>query len=1294
MSSRSERISALLRALRERILVLDGAMGTVIQGYGLEEADYRGDRFADHPDPLQGANDLLVLTRPDLIREIHTRYLDAGADLLETNTFNAQRISLADYALEEIAYELNVAAARLAREAADDVEARTGRPRWVVGVLGPTQRTASISPDVNDPGYRGITFRELATAYREQAEGLLDGGADLLMVETAFDTLNAKAALHAISTVLEERGEAVPVTVSGTITDRSGRTLTGQTPEAFYHSVRHGVAAAYPDGRQPWTEEKAEVPAPRPETGLFAVGLNCALGPDLLRAHIEAISGVAECFVTCHPNAGLPNAMGGYDETPEAMAAHSRDFAESGFVNVIGGCCGTTPAHIAAIAKAVEGIAPRPIPVSAPTMRLSGLDAVRIDDDSMFVNVGERTNVTGSARFRKLVAEEAYDTALEVARDQVEGGAQILDVNMDEGLLDSVGAMRRFVNLIAAEPDIARIPLMIDSSKWEVIESGLECAQGKSVVNSISLKDGEESFRRQAREARRHGAAVVVMAFDETGQADTVERRIETLERAWKILVEELGFPAEDVIVDPNVFAVATGIAEHDRYAIDFIETVKELKARLPLVRISGGVSNLSFSFRGSNGIREAMHSAFLYHAIHAGMDMAIVNAGALPVYDEIPEELLTAVEDVLFVRREDATERLLALAERYRGGGERREEDLSWREAPVAERLSHALVKGIDAFVEEDVEEARLASSRALEVIEGPLMDGMNVVGDLFGDGRMFLPQVVKSARVMKKAVARLLPHIEAEGAGETTSAGKILLATVKGDVHDIGKNIVGVVLQCNGFEVVDLGVMVPTETILEGAREHGVDAIGLSGLITPSLDHMVHVAREMERTGFEVPLLIGGATTSTTHTAVKIAPGYSGTVVHVNDASRAVGTLARLLDDDAGAEYRAEIEAEHENRRARFEGRREKTPLISHAEARANRFDPGWDDYRPPTPVSPGVHRIVGWPLQELRETIDWTPFFGAWELAGRYPEILDDPVVGGEARTLFAEANTLLDRIISEELLEARAVFGLWPVHADDDVAVLHGSDGEPIARVPFLRQQFQRKPGQPNRSLIDYLAPSGSVADARGDWIGGFAVTAGIGLDALTAEFESKHDDYHAILAQSLADRLAESLAERLHQKVREETWGYAAGEALDNEALIAERYRGIRPAPGYPACPDHPAKRILFDLLDAPGIGMSLTESCAMLPTASVSGWYLSHPESAYFGVGRIGRDQVEAWAAEFSMSVEEAERWLAPNLGYDPDSESPDDASAAATTSPSTDATPTSPLGASAPDRRDPAATP
>ncbi len=1244
------RIARLRAELSKRILVLDGAMGTLIQDRRLSEADYRGERFRDHPADLQGAHDVLALTRPDLLEELHRAYLEAGSDLVETNTFTSTSISLADYGLAEHAREINEAAARAARKAADAVAAATGRPRWVAGSIGPTNRTASLSPDVADPGFRNVTFRELADAYREQAEGLLDGGVDLLLVETVFDTLNAKACLYALSGVLAERGLSTPVMVSGTITDQSGRTLTGQTAEAFWNSMRHGVAAAFPDGRPPWRVHGDS------STGLFSFGFNCALGAKQLRPYVEEASGLADCWLTVHPNAGLPNELGGYDETPETMAALVRDYAEAGFVNVVGGCCGTGPDHIRAIAAAVEGLPPRTVPEPPRRMRLSGLEPLVIGPDSLFVNVGERTNVTGSRRFRRLIEADDYPTALDVARQQVEGGAQILDVNMDEGLLDSAAAMRTYLNLLAAEPDIARIPVMVDSSKWEVIEEGLECLQGKGVVNSISMKEGEDAFREAARACRRHGAAVVVMAFDEEGQAATVERRVEVCGRAWDILVDDLGFPPEDVIFDPNVFAVATGIEEHDRYALDFIEATKRIKARCPGALVSGGISNLSFSFRGSPEVREAMHAAFLFHAIKAGLDMGIVNAGALPVYDEIPPDLLEAVEDVLFVRRPDATERLTRMAEERQGKERRSEEDLAWREKPVRERIVHALVHGIDAFVEEDAEAARADSARALEVIEGPLMDGMNVVGDLFGSGRMFLPQVVKSARVMKKAVAYLIPFIEEEQKpGESRSAGHVLLATVKGDVHDIGKNIVGVVLQCNGYEVTDLGVMVPAERILEEATARNVDAIGLSGLITPSLDHMVHVAKEMERQGFRLPLLIGGATTSRTHTAVKIEPQYHGAVVHVLDASRSVGVVSQLLDPARRDGFLEGVRGEYAELRERHAARGERTTLLSLEEARRRKVHGDWEAYEPPRPASPGVHAFDPVPLEEIVPWIDWTPFFQAWELRGaKYPDILDDPAMGTEARKLLDDARRLLDRIVEEELLTAKAVVGLFPAgsEGDDDVVVwADEARTERRATLHFLRQQFD-KPGRPDACLADFVAPVGS---GREDWIGAFAVTAGHGSEALARRFQEKHDDYSAILSRALADRMAEALAERMHAKVRRELWGYAPGEELDNASLIAERYRGIRPAPGYPACPDHTEKRTLFSLLDAEArAGITLTESCAMLPAAAVSGWYLAHPASFYFGVGRIGEDQAADYAARKGMAVDDVERWLAPSLGYEP----------------------------------------
>ena len=1238
--TRGERIRDLDEQLARRILVIDGAMGTMIQRRELTEDDFRGERFADNPVSLEGANDLLCLTRPDVIREIHTEYLEAGADLIETNTFSANRISLADYHLEEISEELNFAAASLARAVADDVEANEpGRVCWVLGALGPTNRTASISPDVGDPGARNVTFDELVMSYSEQAMGLLRGGADILMVETAFDTLNAKAALYALSGVLAKAGVDVPVMASGTITDQSGRTLSGQTPEAFYNSVVHGV--------QPGRGRRS---------GLLSVGLNCALGIDQLRPFLEELSDVAVLPISSYPNAGLPNEFGEYDDTPDHMARVTADFADAGFLNLVGGCCGTTPDHIRTIAEAVAGKPPRMMSSPPRRTRLSGLEPLTIGPDSLFVNVGERTNVTGSRRFARLIKEEEYETAVDVAREQVQGGAQIIDVNMDEGLLDSVAAMTRFLNLLASEPEISRTPVMVDSSNWDVIAAGLRTQQGKGVVNSISLKDGEDAFRERALEVRRFGAAAVVMAFDEEGQAETPERRLEICKRAYRILVEEEDFPPEDIIFDANIFAVATGMEEHERYAIWFIDAVRGIKTECPYALTSGGVSNVSFSFRGSPEVREAMHAAFLYHAIEAGLDMGIVNAGALPVYDEIPSELLHPIEDVLFARNPDATETLTRIAGERAGTTERRvQEDLSWRKLPVGERLSYALVQGIDQYVTEDAEAARQELPRALDVIEGPLMDGMNVVGDLFGSGRMFLPQVVKSARVMKKAVAYLVPYLEAEQAG-TSTKGKVLLATVKGDVHDIGKKIVGVVLQCNGYEVVDLGVMVAADKILDAARTERVDVIGLSGLITPSLDHMVHVAKEMQRTDFEMPLLIGGATTSKAHTAVKIEECYEGATVHVLDASRAVGILGTLLDRKRRDPFVAALRVEYEEVRRRRADRREKSQLLSLDEARARAHSADWTAYDPPAPASPGVHHIDSVSVAELRAYIDWTPFFQAWELAGKYPAILEDATVGEQAKSLFADARAMLDRIESEALLATAAVVGLFPANADGDDVRVFADDTRTEVRAVFhgLRQQFA-KGDRSNLCLSDFIAPSES---GRADWIGAFTVTAGIGVDEFAASLEAEHDDYGAIMVKALADRLAEAFAERMHQIVRTDLWGHAPEEALDTSALIAESFVGIRPAPGYPACPDHTEKRALFDLLDVESrIGVALTESCAMTPAASVSGWYLSHPEARYFGVGRLGRDQVHDYAARKGWSVQEAEGWLSPNLGYTPEDE-------------------------------------
>jgi 5-methyltetrahydrofolate--homocysteine methyltransferase len=1229
----ASRREALERALNQRILVLDGAMGTMIQSYALTEGDFRGARFAAHPVPLAGNNDLVTLTRPDVIEAIHRAYFAAGADIAETNTFNSNAYSQADYGTRHLVRELNLAAARLARRVADEFGAREPhRPRFVAGILGPTNRSASISPDVNDPGARAVGFDELVAAYGEQAEALLDGGVDLLMVETVFDTLNCKAALFAIEDVLERRGEAVPLMVSGTITDRSGRTLSGQTTEAFWNSVRHAR--------------------------LLSIGLNCALGARDLRPYVEELSRVADVRVSCHPNAGLPNAFGQYEQRPDEMASALGEFATSGFLNIVGGCCGTTPAHIRALATAVAGLAPRAVPRLPPHTRLAGLEPLTIRPDSLFVNVGERTNVTGSARFAELVKRGDFETALEVAREQVESGAQVIDVNMDEALLDSAAAMRTFLNLVAAEPDISRVPVMIDSSQWEVIETGLKCLQGRGIVNSISLKEGEDAFVERAKRIRRYGAAVVVMAFDERGQADTYERRVEILARAYRVLTERGGFLPEDIILDPNIFPVGTGMAEHAAYAVDFLRACRTIKETLPRALVSGGVSNLSFSFRGNAAVRKAMHSAFLYHARQAGMDLGIVNPGQLALYDDLPGELRAAVEDVLFNRREDATERLLALAASVTDAPRAREEALEWRGWPVERRLSHALVAGIDDHIEADVEEARRTRARAIEVIEGPLMDGMNVVGDRFGAGKMFLPQVVKSARVMKKAVAYLVPFIEREraaGGDAPKSNGTIVLATVKGDVHDIGKNIVAVVLRCNGYDVVDLGVMVPAARILDTARQVGADAVGLSGLITPSLDEMVHVGKEMQREGFTIPLLIGGATTSRIHTAVRIAPAYGGPTVHVPDASRGVGVVSSLLSRDRREPFAAEVRAAYARLREEHAGRRADARLVALAEARRNKLALAWDGYRPPQPAVQGV-RVLELPLEALLETVDWTPFFAAWELKGRYPDLLDDPLAGGAARRLWGDAQRLLSRLVAGRRLRATAVLGLFPANAvgDDDIEVYaDGGRRRVLTVLHHLRQQMERPPGRPNLCLADFLAPRDT---GLCDWIGAFAVSAGLGVEEVCAEYERQHDDYSAILTKALADRLAESLAEHLHRRVRREVWGYARDEALDNAALIAERYVGIRPAPGYPACPDHTEKASLFELLDATArTGIALTESFAMWPAASVCGWYFAHPEARYFGLGKIGRDQAADYARRKGMDLRAMERWLSPVLGYDPD---------------------------------------
>ena len=1231
LTARTERLTKLEQQLQVRILILDGAMGTMIQRYKLEEKDYRGARFADYAHDLKGNNDLLSLTQPQIISDIHRAYLDAGADILETNTFNATSIAMADYHMEALVYELNREGARLARTAADEAEAKQpARPRYVAGVLGPTNRTASISPDVNNPGFRNISYDALVTAYTEAIRGLLDGGADLLLVETVFDTLNCKAALFAIDQYFEDHGVRVPIMISGTITDASGRTLSGQTTEAFWNSLAHA----------------------RP----LSIGLNCALGADQLRQYVEELSRVANVHLSAHPNAGLPNEFGGYDETPETMAVHIKEWAQSSFLNIVGGCCGTSPAHIKAIADAVADIKPRTRPTIEPQLRLAGLEPLNVGPDSVFVNVGERTNVTGSAVFKKLILNNEYDKALDVARQQVVSGAQIIDVNMDEAMLDGEAAMTRFLSLIASEPDISRVPVMIDSSKWTVLESGLKCVQGKPVVNSISLKEGEEKFIQQARLVRRYGAAVIVMAFDETGQADTHRRKVDICARSYKILTEQVGFAPQDIIFDPNIFAIATGIEEHNNYAVDFIEATREVKAALPYAMISGGVSNVSFSFRGNNAVREAIHSVFLYYAIQAGMDMGIVNAGQLAVYQDIPKDLLDCVEDVILNRRADATERLLTLAPKYAGeGGKVTVQDLSWREAPVKERLTHALVHGIDEFVNQDTEEVRLLFDKPIHVIEGPLMDGMNVVGDLFGAGKMFLPQVVKSARVMKKAVAYLLPYIEATKTADSRANGKILMATVKGDVHDIGKNIVGVVLACNNYEVIDLGVMVPASKILETARKENVDIIGLSGLITPSLDEMAHVAKEMQREGFTIPLLIGGATTSRVHTAVKIAPHYQGTTVWVKDASRGVGVASSLLSDELKAEFTAKVISEYDEVRARHAGKQSNVRMLSLADVRANKSKIDWEGYVPPTPAFLGVKALDNYPLDELARYIDWTPFFQTWELSGRFPAILKDAVVGDAATKLYADAQAMLQRIVKEKLLTARAVFGLFPANSvgDDDIEV-YTDDTRKKARTVLhsLRQQDEKPPGRPNRALADFIAPKQSGLK---DYIGGFAVTAGIGSDVLAKKYQEQYDDYNAIMVQALADRLAEAFAERLHERVRKEYWGYASDEHIADEDLIKEAYQGIRPAPGYPACPDHTEKATLFELLDAThNAGISLTESFAMWPGASVSGFYFSHGESRYFAVGKLNPDQIEDYARRKGWDIPLVERWLSSSLGYEP----------------------------------------
>jgi 5-methyltetrahydrofolate--homocysteine methyltransferase len=1230
MTDRNTRLDQLKKALKERIIVLDGAMGTMIQNQKLDEAAFRGDRFKDYDREVQGNNDLLNLTQPALLRNIHAEYLDAGADIIETNTFNSTRLSQADYGMEELARELNVASARLAREIADEYTAKNpDKPRFVAGAVGPTSRTASLSPDVNNPGYRNVDFQTLVDNYYEAVSGLVEGGSDIILIETIFDTLNAKAAIYATQQFFEDSGIELPIMISGTITDASGRTLSGQTTEAFYNSVAHAKP--------------------------ISIGLNCALGADALRPYVEELSNKAETYVSAHPNAGLPNEFGEYDQTPEEMAEIIEGFARDGFLNIIGGCCGSRPEHIEAIANAVAKYPPRQIPERPKALRLAGLEPFTGDENTLFINVGERTNVTGSKRFLRLIKEEQYEEALSVARDQVENGAQIIDINMDEGMLDSKEVMVTFLNLVASEPDISRVPIMIDSSKWEVIEAGLRCIQGKAVVNSISLKEGEEAFIKRAKDCMRYGAAVVVMAFDEDGQADTYERKTEICKRSYDVLTS-IGFNPGDIIFDPNIFAIATGIEEHNNYAVDFINATRWIKENLPHASISGGVSNVSFSFRGNDAVREAIHSVFLYHAIKAGMNMGIVNPGQLVIYDEIEPDLKELVEDVVLNRREDSTDRLLEAAEKFKSkGGQTKEEDLAWREWPVEKRLEHALVKGITNFIIEDTEACRLNASHPIEVIEGPLMDGMNVVGDLFGDGKMFLPQVVKSARVMKQAVAHLIPYIEAEKSEDQQAKGKILMATVKGDVHDIGKNIVGVVLQCNNYEVIDMGVMVPCEKILETAKKENVDIIGLSGLITPSLDEMVHVAREMQRLDFKIPLMIGGATTSKAHTAVKIEPHYKNDIaLYVSDASRCVNVASQLLSKTAKPAFVEAARTEYDEIRERRKNRGDRTKLVSLKEARARAPEIDFENYQPPKPAFTGVRVFEDYDLNELAEYIDWTPFFISWDIAGKYPAIFDDPKRGEAARNLFDDAQKLLKQMIEEKRISARGVIGFWPANrrGDDIVVYTDETRTKELTVLHHLRQQDEKAPGKPMMALSDFVAPESSHL---GDYVGGFAVTTGIGVDELTTEFKNAHDDYSAIMVQALADRLAEAFAERMHERVRKEFWGYANDEQMANEDLIKERYRGIRPAPGYPACPDHTEKATLFKLLDATAnTSLELTEHFAMYPTAAVSGWYFAHPESKYFSVGKIGVDQVEDYAERKGLSKAEAERWLMPSLAYDP----------------------------------------
>ena len=1235
MSDRTARLHALQQALQERILILDGGMGTMIQSYKLEEEDYRGERFADWPSDVKGNNDLLLLSRPDIIAAIEKAYLDAGADILETNTFNATQVSQADYGMESLVYELNVEGARVARRVADAKTLETpNKPRFVAGVLGPTSRTCSLSPDVNNPGYRNVTFDILVTNYIEATRGLIEGGADLILIETIFDTLNAKAAIYAVQEVFEQLGFELPIMISGTITDASGRTLSGQTTEAFWNSISHAKP--------------------------ISVGLNCALGAKELRPYLEELSSKADTRVSAHPNAGLPNAFGEYDESPEEMAVVVEEFAASGFLNIVGGCCGTTPAHIKAIAEAVAKYPPRAIPDIPKACRLSGLEPFTIDRSSLFVNVGERTNITGSARFARLIREDNYTEALEVALQQVEAGAQVIDINMDEGMLDSKKAMVTFLNLIAGEPDISRVPIMIDSSKWDVIEAGLKCIQGKGIVNSISMKEGVEQFIHHAKLCKRYGAAVVVMAFDEAGQADTAARKREICQRSYDILVNEVGFPPQDIIFDANIFAIATGIEEHNNYAVDFIEACAFIRDNLPYALTSGGVSNVSFSFRGNNPVRESIHSVFLYYAIKNGLTMGIVNAGQLEIYDEIPKQLRDCVEDVVLNRNAGGTDALLAIADNYRGDGSVKEaETEEWRSFSVVERLKHALVKGITAFIVEDTEECRLQCARPIEVIEGPLMAGMNVVGDLFGEGKMFLPQVVKSARVMKQAVAHLIPFIELEKGDKPEAKGKILMATVKGDVHDIGKNIVGVVLGCNGYDVVDMGVMVPAEKILQTAIAEKCDIIGLSGLITPSLDEMVHVAREMQRQGFTLPLMIGGATTSKAHTAVKIDPKYSNdAVIYVTDASRAVGVATQLLSKELKPAFVAKTRAEYVEVRERTAARSARTERLPYAAAVAKKPTFDWATYQPPVPSFTGTKVLENIDLNVLTDYIDWTPFFISWDLAGKFPRILTDEVVGEAATALYQDAREMLSKLIDEKLISARAVFGFWPANQvqDDDIQ-LYDDAGQPLAKLHHLRQQIIKTDGKPNFCLADFVAPQSSGLT---DYVGGFITTAGIGAEEVAKAYQSAGDDYNSIMVKALADRLAEACAEWLHQQVRKTYWGYEPDEQLANDELIKEQYKGIRPAPGYPACPDHTEKGTLFSLLDpaaeegkAGRSGVFLTEHYAMFPAAAVSGWYFAHPQAQYFAVGKVDKDQIDSYTARKGQDLAVSERWLSPNLGYD-----------------------------------------